>query len=250
MNSPGAVVVTGASQGIGAATALLAASKGYPVCVSYLSNHDEATAVVRKIEAAGGQAIAVAGDVGEQSDVISLFDEAEDKLGPLYGLVNNAAILEPQTGFQRSGPERVQRILSTDVMGCFLCAGEAVRRMSVSNGGKGGTIVNVSSVAARTGSPNEYIDYAMSKGALDSMTAGLAREVAADGIRVNAVRPGFIHTAMHAKGGEPGRVERLSTRIPLRRGGQPEEVARTILWLMSDEASYAVGTVVDVTGGV
>lgn len=252
MNCPnrGTIIITGASRGIGAATALMAADVGYSVCVNYRQDGDAAEAIVKRILDAGHQAIAVAADVGKEDDVRKLFVEADDQLGPLTALVNNAAILETQTDFTGIDAARLERILRVNVAGCFLCAKEAVKRMSRANGGNGGGIVNVSSVAARTGAPHEYVDYAMSKGALDSMTAGLAREVAPLGVRVNTVRPGFIYTNLHADGGEPGRVDRLSSGIPLQRGGEPEEVARAIIWLLSDEAAYAVGSVIDVTGGV
>lgn len=246
----GCIVITGASRGIGAATAIQAAEAGYDVCVNYRRQGGAAESIVAAIRNAGARAIAVAADVAEPAEVKMLFDRAGDELGTVTALVNNAAILGTQTDFGGIDPARLERILAVNVIGAFLCAREAVARMSVVNGGRGGGIVNVSSVAARTGAAHEYIDYAMSKGALDSMTVGLAREAAPLGIRVNAVRPGFIETAMHADGGEPGRVERLKNRIPLKRGGKPEEVARAILWLLSDEAAYAVGTFVDLTGGV
>jgi len=248
--SRGTIIITGASRGIGAATALLAADAGVSVCINYRQDRDAAEAIVSQILGTGQQAIAVAADVSNEDDVRKLFDMAEEQLGSMTALVNNAAILETQTDFAGIDAARLERILKVNVVGAFLCAQAAVKRMSVANGGSGGGIVNVSSVAARTGAPNEYIDYAMSKGALDSMTAGLAREVAPLGIRVNTVRPGFIYTGMHAAGGEPGRVDRLSRGIPLQRGGEPEEVARAIMWLLSDAAAYAVGSVIDVTGGI
>lgn len=246
----GAIVVTGAGRGIGAATAVLAAAEGFAVCVNYVSKADKAESVVNRILENGGRACSVQADVSSENDVRRLFDTAENELGPLGGLVNNAAVLEKQSGFREISAARLQRILDTNVTGAFLCAREAVSRMAQSAGGGGGAIVNVSSCAARTGAPMEYIDYAMTKGALDSMTVGLAREVAGDGIRVNAVRPGFIHTDMHADGGEPGRVERLKSSIPLRRGGEPDEVARAVVWLLSDLSSYCTGTFIDVAGGV
>jgi len=248
--SRGTIIITGASRGIGAATALLAADAGFSVCVNYRRGREVAEAIVKQILDTGQQAIAVAADVSKEDDVGKLFDMAEEQLGSITALVNNAAILEPQTDFAGIDVARLERILEVNVVGAFVCAQAAVKRMSVANGGSGGGIVNVSSVAARTGAPHEYVDYAMSKGALDSMTAGLAREVAPLGIRVNAVRPGFIHTEMHADGGEPGRVDRLSSGIPLQRGGEPEEVACAIMWLLSDAAAYAVGSVIDVTGGI
>lgn len=248
--SSGAVIVTGASGGIGAATARAAAEAGYAVGINYRSNLAAAERVARDIESAGGKCVVVHADIGIEADVAKLFDAVDEKLGPLVGLVNNAATLEPQTGYSGIDAARLQRILSTNVVGAFLCAKEALNRMRVSRGGNGGAIVNVSSIAARTGSPNEYVDYAASKGALDTMTVGLAREVAADGVRVNAVRPGFIATDMHAKGGEPARIERLKKVIPMRRGGEPEEVANAIVWLLSDEASYTTGAFIDLGGGV
>lgn len=243
------LIVTGGSRGIGAATSRLAAEQGYAVAVNFLSNHEAANEVVRAIEEAGGTALAVQADVGSERDVCRLFETVDKHLGPLTGLVNNAGILERQMRLEDFTAARVERILTTNVIGAFLCAREAVRRMSTRHGGRGGAIVNVSSGAARLGSPNEYIDYAASKGALDTMTVGLSREVAEEGIRVNAVRPGFIYTEMHAAGGDPNRVERLRDIVPLKRGGTPLEVARAILWLLSDDASYSTGTFIDVAGG-
>ncbi|MBK7939143.1 MAG: SDR family oxidoreductase [Lewinellaceae bacterium] len=243
------ILITGGSRGIGRATALLAAAAGYRVCINYHQNQAAAGELVREIQAAGGTAIAVRADVSKEEDVRNLFGSIDQTFGPLTALVNNAGILEKQARLDEMDAERLQRVFATNVTGSFLCAREAVRRMSTKNGGTGGAIVNVSSGAAKHGAPNEYIDYAASKGAIDSMTIGLAKEVAAEGIRVNAVRPGLIYTDIHASGGEPGRVDRLSQLVPMQRGGQPEEVARTILWLLSDEASYVTGTLVDVTGG-
>jgi NAD(P)-dependent dehydrogenase (short-subunit alcohol dehydrogenase family) len=247
MTSP-VLIVTGGSRGIGAATALLAARRGYSVCVNYRRNRDAALRVVGDITAVGGHAIAVEADVSDEGAVGVLFSAA-DALGPLKGLVNNAGVLETQTRLDAMDAARIHRVLSTNVVGPFLCAREAVRRMSTKYGGSGGGIVNVSSAAARFGSPNEYIDYAASKGALDSMTIGLAHEVALEGIRVNGVRAGHIYTEMHASGGEPGRVDRVKASVPMKRGGQPEEVAHAILWLLSDEASFTTGAFIDVTGG-
>jgi NAD(P)-dependent dehydrogenase (short-subunit alcohol dehydrogenase family) len=218
--------------------------------VNYHDRADAAGQVVRQIVDAGGRASAVRADVSAEADVVRLFDEAERALGPVRALVNNAGVLERQSSVVDMDAARLERVFSTNITGAFLCAREAVRRMSVRRGGKGGAIVNVSSGAARLGSPNEYVDYAASKGAIDTLTIGLAKEVADEGIRVNAVRPGFIYTEIHASGGEPGRVDRVKVRVPLQRGGQPEEVARAILWLLSDEASYTTGAFIDVTGGV
>ncbi|MFC3283751.1 SDR family oxidoreductase [Litchfieldella rifensis] len=243
------VVITGGSRGIGAATARLAASRGYAVCINYRSNSQAAEALVDEITASGCQAIAVAGDVSIEADVVRLFETAERQLGVIGALVNNAGILERQGRVETIGAERLARIFAVNVTGSFLCAREAVRRMSTKRGGAGGAIVNVSSMAARLGAPNEYVDYAAAKGAIDSFTIGLAKEVADEGIRVNAVRPGIIDTDIHASGGEPGRVERLKDSVPMKRGGRPEEVANAILWLLSDEASYSTGAFIDICGG-
>lgn len=242
-------IITGAGRGIGAATAILAASRGYAVCVNYLRNEAAARGVVAAIAGAGGQAIAVAADVALEADVVRLFETVDWELGTVTALVNNAGILERQMRVEAMDAERIRRVLDTNVVGSFLCAREAVRRMSTNRGGKGGAIVNVSSGAARLGSPDEYIDYAASKGAVDTMTIGLSREVASEGIRVNAVRPGLVITDIHAAGGEPGRVERMKSSVPLGRGGMPEEVANAILWLLSGEASFVTGAFIDVSGG-
>lgn len=238
------VIVTGGSRGIGAATARLLGSQGYAVCVNYRKRKDHADAVVSDIDANGGQAFACAGDVSVEGDVIGLFDAVEERYGGITHLVNNAGILFTQSRLSELSIERFKKVFDTNVTGTFLCCREAVKRMK-----SGGAIVNVSSLASRTGSPNEYTDYAASKGAVDSLTKGLSVEVAAQGIRVNCVRPGFIYTEMHADGGEPNRVERLSPQIPMQRGGTPEEVANAIAWLLSDEASYVTGTFVDIAGG-
>jgi len=243
------ILITGGSRGIGAAAARLAGQRGYSVCVNYRQDRAEAEGVVKAIEAGGARAIAVAADVSVEADVRRLFATVDETLGPLTALVNNAGILETQMRVDAMEAERLQRVFATNVFGPFLCAREAVRRMSTKRGGAGGAIVNVSSAAARTGSPGEYVDYAASKGALDTMTIGLASEVAQEGIRVNAVRAGFIHTALHASGGEPDRVERVKASVPMKRGGTPEEVAQAILWLLSDEASFTTGPFVDVAGG-
>ena len=242
-------IVTGGGRGIGAATAAQLASNDYEVCVNYVANEAAARQIVADIEATGGTAIAVQADVADEADVACLFATVDERLGPVSALVNNAGIVQPQTRVETIDAERVNKLLRTNVTSCFLCCREAVRRMSTKYGGAGGAIVNISSVAARTGSPGEYVDYAATKGAIDTLTRGLALEVADEGIRVNCVRPGFIYTAMHADGGEPDRVDRLAASIPMRRGGTPEEVANAICWLLSDEASYVTGTFIDVAGG-
>jgi NAD(P)-dependent dehydrogenase (short-subunit alcohol dehydrogenase family) len=243
------IVVTGGSRGIGAATARLAAERGYTVCVNYRRNGAAAEAVVASIAAAGGTALAVAADVSSEPDVVRLFETVDARLGPIGALVNNAGILERQTRVEHIDASRIDRIFATNVRGAFLCAREAVRRMSTAHGGTGGAIVNVSSRAAQLGAPGEYVDYAASKAALEALTIGLAREVAGEGIRVNGVRAGIIHTGIHADGGEPNRVDRLGPTLPMRRGGEAIEVARAILWLLSEDASYSAGTFIDVSGG-
>lgn len=243
------LVVTGGSRGIGAETARLAAERGYAVCVNYRRNRAAADAVVGAIAAAGGTALAVGADVANEDDVMRLFETVDAQLGPPAVLVNNAGILERQTRVEHLDAARIDRVFATNVRGAFLCAREAVRRMSTARGGAGGAIVNVSSRAAQLGAPGEYVDYAASKAALDALTIGLAREVAAEGIRVNGVRAGIIYTGIHADGGEPGRVDRLGPTLPMKRGGHAIEVARAILWLASDEASYSTATFIDVAGG-
>ena len=245
----GVLIVTGGGRGIGAATARLAAERGYAVCINYLRDEAAAQAVVQDIRGEGGRAIAVRGDVAVEADVLRLFQEADRSLGHLTALVNNAGIVATRQRLDAMSAERMQRMFATNVLGPFLCAREAVKRMSTRNGGKGGAIVNVSSGAARLGSPGEWVDYAASKGAIDTMTIGLSKELADDGIRVNCVRPGFVNTEIHAGAGEPDRIERLRDSIPMKRGGEPEEVARAILWLLSEEASYSTGAILDVTGG-
>ena len=244
-----AMIITGASRGIGAATALLAAEQGFAVVVNYNKNKSAAEKVVAEISAKGGKAVAVQADVSKEEDVLRLFSETASVFPNLHCLVNNAGILERQMRVEEMGVARLNRVFAANVIGPFICAREAIKRMSVKNGGLGGTIVNVSSIAARTGSPNEYIDYAASKGALDAFTIGLSRELAEEGIRVNAVRPAFIHTEIHADGGEPNRVERIKDSIPLKRGGLAKEVAEAILWLASEKSSYSTGIFIDVTGG-
>lgn len=238
------VIVTGGSRGIGAATAKLLGAKGYAVCVNYLANRDRANKVVDTIVRNGGRAFAYQADVSSEADVIRLFDAAEERFGEVTHLVNNAGILFTQSKLVDIDLERFNQVLNSNVVSCFLCSREAVRRFPA-----GSAIVNVSSLASQTGSPFEYVDYAASKGAMDTLTKGLSREVAGSGIRVNAVRPGFIYTDMHADGGEPGRVDRLAPQIPMQRGGSAEEVANTIAWLLSDEASYVTGSFIDVAGG-
>jgi NAD(P)-dependent dehydrogenase (short-subunit alcohol dehydrogenase family) len=239
------LIVTGGGRGIGACTARLAAARGYAVCVNYLRNKDAAMQVARDI----GNAIAVQADVGVEENVVRLFETVDRELGRPSALANNAARLELQMRVDAMDAGRLTRMFAANAIGTILCAREAVRRMSSRHGGEGGAIVNVSSGAARYGSPGEYVDYAATKGAVETFTIGLAREVAEEGIRVNGVRPGHIYTELHADGGEPERVERVKSSVPMQRGGQPEEVAAAILWLLSEEASYVTGTFIDVTGG-
>jgi len=243
------MLVTGASKGIGAATARIAGGRGWTVCVNYRSDEQGARRVADDIIAEAGKAITIQGDVSREEDVLRMFATIDRAYGRLDGLVNNAGILEQQTRLDQMSAERLARVFATNITGAFLCAREAVRRMSTASGGHGGAIVNVSSAASRLGSPDEYIDYAASKGALDTLTLGLSKEVAAEGIRVNAVRPGLIYTDIHASGGEPGRVDRLGSTVPMGRGGTAEEVALAIMWLMSDEARYCSGSLLDVAGG-
>lgn len=243
------IVVTGGSRGIGAATCRLAAGRGYAVGVNYVRNREAADRVVEDCRRAGAHAVAIQADVAIEDDVVRLFARVDRELGRVSALVNNAGILETQMRVEDMDAGRITRVLAANVTGTLLCCREAVRRMSTRHGGPGGSIVNVSSVAARVGSPGEYVDYAAAKGAVDAITLGLSKEVAEEGIRVNAVRPGFIYTEIHASGGEPGRVDRVRAFVPMKRGGQPEEVAAPILWLLSDEASYATGTFLDLAGG-
>ncbi|SUZ82980.1 uncharacterized protein METZ01_LOCUS35834 [marine metagenome] len=243
------LIITGASRGIGAATARIAGRSGYVVCVNYLKNKAAAKQIVEEINADGGRALAVGADISREEEVVKLFCTVDDKLGKISALVNNAGILETQMRIEDMNAARLNRVFLTNITGSFLCAREAVKRMSTKNGGKGGAIVNVSSAAARLGSAGEYVDYAASKGAVDTFTRGLAQEVAGEGIRVNAVRPGVIDTDIHASGGEPGRVERVKASIPMKRGGSAEEVAKAIMWLLSSESSYTTGSLLEVSGG-
>lgn len=242
-------LITGGSRGIGKATALLLAQQGLRVVVNYHRDRQAAQEVVEEITRAGGEALAWQADVSDEQQVVTMFTAIDEAWGPVNVLVNNAGILATQCRVENLTADRINRVLSTNVTGYFLCCREAVKRMSTEHGGSGGAIVNVSSVAARLGSPGEYVDYAASKGAVDTLTIGLSLEVAAQGIRVNGVRPGFIYTEMHASGGEPGRVDRVAPAIPMRRGGQPEEVAQAIAWLVSDSASYVTGSFIDLAGG-
>lgn len=250
MSKPKVAIITGSSRGIGAETAKLFAAHGYAVCINYRKDQAAAEAVSAEISAAGGRCITVQADVSVAAEVKSMFDQTEAAFGPVTVLVNNAAILQQQCSFTDISEERFSEMLRSNVISCFLCCKEAVLRMSTKHGGNGGTIVNVSSGAAKSGSPHEYIDYAASKGAVDTMTRGLALEVAAEGIRVNAVRPGLIYTDMHASGGEASRVDRLKSRIPLQRGGYPQEIAEAILWLASEKSSFVTGSFIDAAGGL
>ena len=242
-------LVTGASRGIGRATALLLAQAGYRVAVNFRQREGEALSVVNEIEQLGGSAFAVQADIASEAQVLHLFQQLDQQDGALRVLVNNAGILSTQCRVEDLDAERIQRVFATNVTGTFLCCREAVKRMGTHHGGLGGSIVNVSSAASRLGAPGEYVDYAASKGAMDSLTKGLSLEVAAQGIRVNSVRPGLIYTEMHADGGEPGRVDRLAQSLPMQRGGHADEIAQAIVWLASDAASYVTGTFIDAAGG-
>ena len=241
-------IITGGSRGIGRATAIAAANRGFRICVGYASNQAAAKSVVSDIEAKNGKAIAVKCDVGNEGDIVALF-RAADEFGTLGALINNAGIIGPTSRVDEMSAERIQRMMAVNVTGSILCAREAVKRMSTRHGGSGGVIINLSSVAAKLGSPNTYVDYAASKGAIDSFTIGLGYEVAGEGIRVAAIRPGLIDTEIHASGGEPDRAQRLSQMVPMKRVGTAEEIANAIVWLMSEEASYVTSAILDVSGG-
>lgn len=240
------ILITGSSRGIGASTAIMAAEQGYKVCINYRSNTTAATAVVKQIEGMGGTAYAIQADVANETEVLQMFNKVDERFGGLDALVNNAAILEQQMRLEEMDVDRLKRVFNANVIGSFVCMREAVKRMSTRYGGSGGAIVNISSLAATLGSANEYVDYAASKAAIDTMTIGLAKEVAMDGIRVNSVRPGTIKTKIHAA----GRIERVSPFIPMQRAGEVKEIASAILWLLSDEASYITGSLMDVSGGL
>ena len=243
------VLITGGGRGIGAATARLAARRGYVVCLGYVNNRQAVEAVANEIRVTGATAHVMHGDVSVEHDVVRLFEAVDATCGQITALVNNAGMLESQMRVDEMDAGRLTRVFATNVVGTMICCREAIRRMSMKRGRAGGAIVNLSSAAARLGSPNEYVDYAASKAAVDTLTIGLAKEVGDEGIRVNAVRPGLIHTDIHASGGEPNRVERVKSAVPMLRGGTADEVARAILWLLSDDASYSTGTFIDVSGG-
>ena len=247
MNS--VILITGGSRGIGAATALLAARQGFAVAVNYSANSLAADEVVRQIRATGGTAITVQADVAVEAQVMAMFEKVDAKLGPLSALVNNAGVVDMASRVDEMSVERIRRMFDINVLGSFICAREAIQRMSTRRGGAGGAIVNVSSVAARLGGAHQYVDYAASKGAIDTFTIGLAKELALEGIRVNAVRPGIIETDIHASGGQPDRARDMAPLVPMQRSGSAEEVAKAIVWLLTDDASYVTGAVLDVAGG-
>jgi NAD(P)-dependent dehydrogenase (short-subunit alcohol dehydrogenase family) len=243
------IIITGGSRGIGAAVALLAASQGYAVAVNYTANSLAADEVVRHIRASGGTAITVQADVAVEADVLAMFKKVDAKLGRLTALVNNAGVVDMTSRVDAMSAERLQRMFAVNVLGSFMCAREAVKRMSTRYQGDGGSIVNVSSAAARLGAPGQYVDYAAAKGAIDTFTVGLAKEVAAEGIRVNAVRPGIIDTEIHASGGLPNRVRDLAPQVPMQRAGTAAEVAEAIMWLIGEKSRYTTGSIIDVAGG-
>jgi NAD(P)-dependent dehydrogenase (short-subunit alcohol dehydrogenase family) len=243
------LLVTGGGRGIGAATCRLAAEAGYRVAVNFAANEAAATALVQTIATAGGEAFAIRADVGNEADVLKMFEAVDQRFGPLDALVNNAGVVDRKSRVDEMSVARLERMMRINIIGSFLCAREAVKRMSTRHGGKGGPIVNVSSVAAVLGGPNEYVDYAASKGAIDTFTIGLSKEVATEGIRVNAVRPGIIDTEIHASGGQPDRVAAMRDLVPMKREGTADEVARAILWLLSNEATYITGALLNVSGG-
>ena len=243
------VLVTGGSRGIGAATALLAARQGFTVAVNYSSHSLAADEVVRQIRAMGASAVAVQADVAVEAQVLAMFEEIDARFGPLSALVNNAGVVDLAARVDQMDVQRIRRMFDINVLGTMVCAREAVKRMSTRHGGTGGAIVNVSSVAARLGGPGQYVDYAASKGAVDTFTVGLAKEVAAEGIRVNAVRPGIIETDIHASGGQPDRAREMAPMVPMQRAGSADEVARAIVWLLTPDASYTTGAIIDVAGG-
>lgn len=243
------VLITGGSRGIGAATALRAASEGFAVAVNYTSNADAAHAVVRQIEAGGGTAIAVQADVADEAQVLAMYQQIDTQLGPVAALVNNAGVVDVPARVDEMSLQRIRRMFDINVLGTFVCTREALKRMSTRHGGRGGAIVNVSSVAARLGGPGQYVDYGASKGAIDTFTVGLAKEVATEGVRVNAVRPGIIETDIHASGGQPDRAREMAPLVPMQRAGSAQEVANAIVWLLSADAAYVTGSIVDVSGG-
>jgi NAD(P)-dependent dehydrogenase (short-subunit alcohol dehydrogenase family) len=245
----GNILITGASRGIGAATAKMLAARGHNVCVNYHKQKRKAEHLVAQIQQLGVSAIAVQADVSQEQEVLALFKCMDEQLGPITGLVNNAGMLLPQMPVEQMDAQRINQLLTTNVTSYFLCCRGAIKRMALKHGGQGGAIVNVSSAASRLGAAGEYVDYAASKGAIDTLTIGLSKEVAREAIRVNCVRPGFIATDMHADGGEPNRIERVKSTIPMGRGGQPDEVANAIVWLLSEEASYVTGSFTDIAGG-
>jgi len=248
-NAPEVAIITGGSRGIGAACALALGEQGYAVVVNYATNERAAAEVAAAIIGKGGRAISVRADVAKEADILNLFEKTDAAFGPLTALVNNAGVVDQKSNLADMSAERLERMMRINIIGAMLCAREAVRRMALSRGGKGGAIVNISSVAATLGSPGQYVDYAASKGAIDTFTRGLAQEVANEGIRVNAVRPGIIDTDIHASGGIPDRVEKLKNQIPMKRAGTAQEVANAVLYLLSDQASYSTGALLDISGG-